>query len=584
MKPLSSKRLVKYLEELKSEEVKRRTSAVRHLHMIAEAFGPEKTLKTILPFLKEYENDEEEVLIELARQLELLGNILSRAAELTTEIVPYYYIVLSYEDMSVVNEGMMSLKRLVVRHGLKHESLAVLAKELLAIATPKALASAIRIFCELNGYIARKHFDLIRKAVEDNLTNVNCVVRKETAVALRYLVSDDDEYTKIAIKGLKTLFNDPQDTVKVHALESLCKQKTNKSVMPVVIPIVLDPSVRKSWRLRYVAAAHVLRILDFATSRAPLVDMFVSLLLDDELEVTVKAVASLRKSAKSLREDEVVEKVLPAFKTIATSKDVERKAAVAGSVLYLAPVVGKSQSNEHIKEILVSLLKDENSSIRVELLKNHEPLATVLPLSSLVNILNPVFKRLLGDKDWKVREQGVIALERYLIKLGDVYCSSDSVLDDIKANLRDRVYSVRQAALGLVYGLSERFGEKWTEKYALALLSSFAKNGNYLMRLNYVCGLRMIFKLLSPDVLKKEAETVSQLCNDRVANVRFQALLALLFFFEYAEDPDIEKLILAVCGELEKDKDSDVQSLVRELIIALDFKTCVRKLILEKAK
>lgn len=66
-------KVIDYLEDLKSEDVKKRAAAVRHLHAIAEVFGPEKTKSTLLPFLKEYEDDDEEVLIELAKQLELLG-------------------------------------------------------------------------------------------------------------------------------------------------------------------------------------------------------------------------------------------------------------------------------------------------------------------------------------------------------------------------------------------------------------------------------------------------------------------------------------------------------------------------------
>lgn len=583
MSAKASPKLVEYLEDLKSDEQKRRISAVKHLNLIAEAFGPEKTLSTLLPFLREYENDDEEVLIELAKQLELLGHIFNHSVAQVVEIIPYYSIVLSYEDISVINEGMMSLKRLVVRYSLKHEALAALAKDLICMGSPKAMISTIRIFSELNKYISKKHIDTVRKTIEDNINSTSCIVRKETAVALRYLLSADDEYLHIAISGLKALFADTQDTVKVHALESLCKQKFNKHVAQAIVPLVLDPLVKKSWRLRYVIASHVLRLLEHSTLRAQLIDTYVSLLLDNELEVAAKAIASLKKASKNLTSDEILDKIMPAFKIIAASNNVDLKGAVAGSVLYLAPAIGKTQSNEHIKEVLVSLLKDESSHIRVELLKNHEPLASVMSLSSLVNILNPVLKQLLADKDWRIRAQGVMALERYLIKLGEVYCSSDSVLDDLKANLRDRVFAVRQAALNLMYGLSEKFGQKWTEKYALTVITSFAKNANYLMRLNYVLGLRLLFKLMSPQVLKDEAETIARLCSDKVPNVRYQAIMNLLLFYEHTEDSDTERLLIGIAKDLDKDQDSDVKSVIGLLNAAADIKTCVRTIILKKA-
>ena len=579
-KPLSKTQ--EFLEDLKSDEVKRRVAAVKHLHLIAEAFGPQKTADTLLPFLREYENDDEEVLIELAKQFEQLGLRLGPSLDNIAVVLPYYAIVLSYEDVSVLDEGMGSLRRLVTRFGLKHEALAVLGKELIANGTPKALVSAIRVFSELHEYIAPKHNDTIRKLIEDNISSSYCIVRKETAVALRRLLAADGERCQIALHGLKVLFGDAQDTVKLHALESLCNQKFTSAMVAVVAPLVLDPCVKRSWRLRYVVAAHVLKLLESNVARPQLVDFYVALLLDGELEVATKAIESLKTSFRSLTSDDILEKVMPAFKAIALSDNADIKAAVAGSVLYLAPAIGKTHSNEHIKEILVGLLKDESSEIRVALLNNHEPLAAVMSLSSLVNILNPVLKELLADKDWKIREQGVRALEKYLIKLGEVYCSSDSVLDDLKANLRDRVYAVRQAALGMLYGLSEKFGQKWTEKYALTVLSSFTKNSNYLMRLNYIFGLRLIAHIINPQVLKDEAETVAKLCKDKVANVRFQAILDLLMFYNSTQDAGIEKLVVGVARELEKDEDSDVQSLIGPIVTSNDVKGVVKRMLAER--
>lgn len=43
--------LVEWLENLKSEDVKKRTEAVSHLKQIALAFGPKKTREVLLPFL-----------------------------------------------------------------------------------------------------------------------------------------------------------------------------------------------------------------------------------------------------------------------------------------------------------------------------------------------------------------------------------------------------------------------------------------------------------------------------------------------------------------------------------------------------
>ncbi len=97
-------RLIDYLEDIKSEEVKRRLVAVKHIVDIAKAFGPEKTKQALLPFLKEYEDDEEEIMIELAGQIYQISKILGEKDSSLPDLIGYFYIMLNYEDYSVINE------------------------------------------------------------------------------------------------------------------------------------------------------------------------------------------------------------------------------------------------------------------------------------------------------------------------------------------------------------------------------------------------------------------------------------------------------------------------------------------------
>ena len=97
-------RLIDYLEDLKSEEVKRRLVAVKHLADIAKAFGGDRTRKELIPFLKEYEDDEEEILVELAGQMYLISKIIGDKDSALADLIGYFHIVLNYEDYSVINE------------------------------------------------------------------------------------------------------------------------------------------------------------------------------------------------------------------------------------------------------------------------------------------------------------------------------------------------------------------------------------------------------------------------------------------------------------------------------------------------
>ena len=102
------------------------------------------------------------------------------------------------------------------------------------------------------------------------------------------------------------------------------------------------------------------------------------------------------------------------------------------------------------------------------------------------------------------------------------------------------------------------------------------------MRLNYIFGLRLIANIINPALLREEADTVAKLCTDKVANVRFQAILSLLILFNTTQDPGVEKLVIGVARELEKDEDSDVQSLIGPIAAGGDVKAIVRKLVAGK--
>jgi hypothetical protein len=107
-------KIIEWLEDLKSEDVKRRVISVGKLHEISAAFGPKKTRELILPFLigetnLEFEDDDEEVLLELASQMEGLAHTLYTVNSVTS-IVKYFKILFVYEDYSVINKvGFVTL-------------------------------------------------------------------------------------------------------------------------------------------------------------------------------------------------------------------------------------------------------------------------------------------------------------------------------------------------------------------------------------------------------------------------------------------------------------------------------------------
>lgn len=584
---MSSKNIIKIvecLEDLKSEEIKKRAQAVGSLNVIAETFGPEKVRTNLLPFLKEYEDDEEEVMLELAKQLSNLGQYLHDKIGSGADVIPYYFYVLSYEDSSVVELGLESLKRLIKSNSLKTDNLPTLIKRLFTVGYPKALISASKLICGLIEYIPAKFSNEINKIITDNTNNKYCPVRKETAVALRELLKEGSGYETLALNCLKKLVKDSQDSTRVFALESLVAGVHSKIYfMNNVFPIIYSCFGCKSWRCRYVLAEAMPRILESAQTNAKkqLIDQYVKMFKDTEPEISMKSLEKLQEAVVHIDADDVTSKVIPVLKEIVVKASIETRIAISSSVLYLAPIIGKNQSTDHIKEILTHLLKDNDSRIKVELFKNHKPLAQVLSSSSLINILNPILKDLITDKDWNVRNKGLQAYDAYLTKLGEDYCSSDTVLENIKSLMVDRIFAVRKSAISLVKNLCIKFGVKWTEKYGLDIFSDFIKHPFYIYRLNYVFGIRAIFSQLSTKRLNGEIETLSKMSKDGVANVRFNALLTLMAIYDNTNDKDLGDRILKLSKSLEKDKDADIKRTVGELSSTPEFKENIKRLVAE---
>jgi serine/threonine-protein phosphatase 2A regulatory subunit A len=57
------------IDEIKSDDIRKRITSVRNLNLIASTIGPERSRNELVPFLQELLDDEDEVLIELVESL-----------------------------------------------------------------------------------------------------------------------------------------------------------------------------------------------------------------------------------------------------------------------------------------------------------------------------------------------------------------------------------------------------------------------------------------------------------------------------------------------------------------------------------
>lgn len=128
-----------------------------------------------------------------------------------------------------------------------------------------------------------------------------------------------------------------------------------------------------------------------------------------------------------------------------TTSDVGRSngAALAESLLSLAPVLQKRNTNDYILGFFLTLLRDDCAEVRINIFRTFHELTQVLPASTLIQSVLPVFVDSAYDKNWKNRVKVLESMIIFEKELGSDFIEDKQVVKILTDSLSDRVYSVR---------------------------------------------------------------------------------------------------------------------------------------------
>ena len=76
---------------------------------------------------------------------------------------------------------------------------------------------------------------------------------------------------------------------------------------------------------------------------------------------------------------------------------------MAENILSICPIIDKHSTNEHILPDFLTLLRDENSEVRLNLFKRLEELNKVIGLETLQQSIIPSLNDLSQDKNWRIK-------------------------------------------------------------------------------------------------------------------------------------------------------------------------------------
>ena len=84
-----------------------------------------------------------------------------------------------------------------------------------------------------------------------------------------------------------------------------------------------------------------------------------------------------------MKTDEVISSLVPMIKELVNDTQNYVRLALAGSFLSICSLLGKKHTTDHILPIVLQLLKDDDSEIRITLFKKLNEITKVLGLDTL---------------------------------------------------------------------------------------------------------------------------------------------------------------------------------------------------------
>ncbi|EGG00330.1 uncharacterized protein MELLADRAFT_79246 [Melampsora larici-populina 98AG31] len=568
------------IDELKSDDVASRLTSIHRLTTIALALGPQRTREELLPFIHEGLDDEDEVLLAVAGELnaafvEYLGG--PDYAHLL--LVPLENLA-SVEETLVRDKAAESATQVAgVLSPAQIEEFYVPAMKRLSVAewfTSRSTATALYAPAYQKATDTTK--DEMRRMYAALCTDETPMVRRAAAKELgpfakvlpqNYLVSD-------AIPVFRKLAADDQDSVRLLTVDALiaiacslpdkaiCKQQLG----PTMKAMVSD----KSWRVRYMIADHFVQLAEGAGEdviREELVGAFVHLLKDNEAEVRTAAAGQIPGFCKLIDREVILSRILICVRELASDTSQYVRAALANQVAGLAPLLGKEATTEQLLPLFLQLLKDDFADVRLNIISKIEQVNDVIGIELLSQALLPAIMELSEDKQWRVRQAIIEYIPLLATQLG-VSFFDEQLADLCMSWLNDAVYSIRESATINLKKLTEVFGVEWAKTAILPKVLAMASDSNYLHRMTTIFAIRTMAPALDVEVIKGPIlDTVIGLVSDPIPNIRFNVAKAFqTLATTIAGQPGGKEVagerILPSLAKLRDDSDADVRFFAEE--------------------
>ena len=559
------------LEDLQNPDIKIKKNAFQNLRGISLALGRERTRKELFPYLKScIDEEEDEIIIELAKVLSNFIDCIG-GKQYIKELLNLLEVILTIDDHFVRIEILNTIKLVIKQIGKVSE----IETDLIAIINnlynsddinQKKCAMNLLIFLykDLNNNnknLALNYFD---KFLVDN----NISVKKELLKEITEITTElSIDYIK---KMINVILKDKNDSMRIDIVNIILSIKNHKNINEFIDTIYdLIPKLAEdsNWRVRLTVADKINEFLNFPNInnnfKQKTIDIFAKLLEDSEAEIRNICCLRLEEITKILKDEKNFDKILQNLRNLEKDQKNFVKGALASNVLKICELIGPKKTNDYIFPIFLTLIKDENIEIRMNLINNLSNLNKVIAINDIIESLMPSIKEISANKSWRVRIQ-IMEIIPVLAKLFNQHLFMSNIFPICITSLMDSVFSIREASCKLFVTIYKDIKNEEFEKKLIEKLNELCLSSSYLLRNTALVYIKFYIEKLDDKVYleffeKKIIEIVFNLSKDKIANVRLNCAFILNKIKNINfKDSKINEEIKKIIEVLKTDKDDDV--------------------------
>ena len=435
-----------------------------------------------------------------------------------------------------------------------------------------AMNLLIFLFKDLNStnkIIAINYFD--KFLVDNNISVKKELLNEITEISLELSI----EYIK---KMINIILKDKNDSMRIDIVNIMLSVRNSPKInefMDTIYDLIPKLAEDTNWRVRLTVSDKLNEFLKFPNINNDMkqksVNIFAKLLEDTEPEIRNVCCLRLEEITKILKNENNFDKILQNLRKLEKDQKNYVKGALASNVLKICELIGPKKTNDYIFPIFLTLIKDENIEIRMNLINNLSKLNKVIEIDNIIESIMPPIKEISANKSWRIRIQ-IMEIIPVLAKLFNQHLFMNNIFPICITALMDSVFSIRESSCKLFVTIYKDTKNEEFEKKLLEKLNELCLSSSYLLRNTSPVFIKFYIEKLEDKIYleffeKKLIEIVFNLSKDKIANVRMNCAFILNKIKNIKfKDNKINGEINNIIEIFKKDKDEDVVKAINGIL------------------